>query len=381
VSRTALSIFGLRPSRIGGTEAYAHELSVQLAGYGWASALCFEDSPSEPVRQYLAQPNVTIEAVPNLWQLSWRPARDVARLLRCYQPSILHLHFTGFLSIYPWLARLHGVERVFFTDHSSRQEGHVIARASAWKRVMAQVVNHPLTRLISISEFNRRCLVQTGLLPAERIVRIYNAVDLRRRVESQEHGANFRRRHGIPDGRAVVLQVSWIIPEKGIADLLDAARIVLEADPNVHFVFVGEGRFREAYMRRSAEMGISDHTTWTGLVADPFGEGLYAAADIVCQMSRWEEGFGWVIAEAMAHGKPIVATRVGGIPEIVRDGVTGLLVDRRDSAAMADALTRLILDPRLRVRLGAAGRAMAEAEFDLRHYVAQILALYGIRPS
>jgi glycosyltransferase involved in cell wall biosynthesis len=378
VNPTVLSVFGLSPTRIGGTESYANELSAQLARHGWSSVLCFEDAPPEPVRQYLALPNVTIETAPKVWQLAWRPARDVARLLRRYRPRILHLHFTGFLSVYPWLARLSGVDRVFFTDHVSRREGHVIAQARAWKRAVTWAVNHPITRVISISEFNRRCLVGTGLIPEDRAVRIYNAVDLTRRVESPERGAGFRRRHGIPDGRVVILQVSWIIPEKGIGDLLDAARAVLETHANVHFVFAGEGRSRQDYTRRAEEMGISDHVTWTGLVTDPFGDGLYAAADVVCQMSRWEEGFGWVIAEAMAHGKPVVGTRVGAIPEIVRDGVTGFLVNRGDSAAMAEALAKLIRDPQLRVRLGAAGRTMAEAEFDLRKYVAQVLGLYGL---
>lgn len=378
MTRTVLSLFGLRPTRIGGTESYAREISAQLARHGWASVLCFEAPPSEPVRKYLELENVTLEEAPDLWRLAWRPAKAVARLLRRYRPSILHLHFTGFLSVHPWLARVHGVEKVFFTDQSSRPEGHLIRRAPAWRRVLARAVNHPLTRVISISEFNRRCLVQSGLLPEDRIVRIYNAVDLGRRVESKERAAEFRRRHGIPSGRAVILQVSWIIPEKGIGDLLDAARAVLERDINVHFVLAGEGRARQEYMRRAEAMGIGHHVSWTGLVTDPFAEGLYVAADVVCQMSRWEEGFGWVIAEAMVHGRPVVATRVGAIPEIVRDGVTGFLVNRGDSAAMADALVRLIRDPELRRRLGAAGRALGEAEFDLRNCAAQVLQLYGI---
>jgi glycosyltransferase involved in cell wall biosynthesis len=379
VNPAVLSVFGLNPTRIGGTESYAHELSVQLGRHGWTSVLCFEEFPPEPVRQYLALPNVTIETVPKVWQLAWRPARDVARLLRRHRPSILHLQYTGFLSVYPWLARMHGVKRVFFTDQASRPEGHIIARARAWKRMVTWAVDHPLTWVISISEFNRRCLVEAGLCPEDRALRIYNAVDLARRVESPERGADFRRRHGIPDGRVVILQVSWIIPEKGIGDLLDAARTVLGTHPKAHFVFAGEGRSRQEYTRRAEDMGISKHVTWTGLVTDPFGDGLYAAADVVCQMSRWEEGFGWVIAEAMAHGRPVVGTRVGAIPEIVRDGVTGFLVNRGDSAAMADALVKLIRDPQLRARLGGAGRTMAEAEFDLRKSVAQVLGLYGIR--
>jgi glycosyltransferase involved in cell wall biosynthesis len=81
-------------------------------------------------------------------------------------------------------------------------------------------------------------------------------------------------------------------------------------------------------MKDAEAMGLAAHITWTGLVQDPFAEGVYDVADIVCQLSEWEELFGWMIAEAMAYKKPIVATRVGGIPELVEDGVTGFLVER-----------------------------------------------------
>ena len=381
VNRTVLSVFGLSPTRIGGTEAYARELSIQLGRHGWKSVLCFEDIPPAPVRQYLEPGNIMLEVVRNLCQPAWEPVKDLVRLLRHHRPSILHLHYAGFLSLYPWLGRLHGVEKVFFTDHTSRPEGHVIARAPAWKRAVTRLINQPLTLVISISDYNRRCVVDAGLLPEARVVRIYNAVDFTRRAESLERSAEFRRRLGVVDGQVIVLQVSWIIPEKGIEDLLNAARIVLEREPNVHFVLAGEGRAREEYTRRAQALGIANHVSWTGLVTDPFAEGLYAAADVVCQMSRWEEGFGWVIAEAMACGKPVVATRVGGIPEIVREAITGFLVNRGDSSNMADTLVKLIRDPQLRAQLGAAGRGVAEVEFDLGNYVRQVLKLYGIHNS
>jgi len=352
---------------------------MQLGQAGWKSVLCFEAPPTESVRRYLDLPNVTFEVVQNAWRPKWEPVRDLARLLRRHRPEVLHLQYTGFLSLYPWLARLYGVKKVFITDQTSRPEGHIISRAAGWKRALTRLINLPLTSVISISDYNRRCVVEAGLMPSARVVRIYNAVDLSRRDESRELREAFRRRHGIPDERIMILQVSWIIPEKGVADLLKAARIVLEREPNAHFVFAGEGRCREEYMQKAQDLGIAGNVSWTGLVTDPFAEGLYNAADVVCQMSRWEEGFGWVIAEGMAYGKPVVATRVGAIPEVVRDGETGFLVNRGDSIAMADALTKLIRAPKLRAQLGAAGRTITETEFELGNNLRQVLQLYGIR--
>ena len=173
--------------------------------------------------------------------------------------------------------------------------------------------------------------------------------------------------------------MSWIIPEKGIPDLLKAATLVVSRNPNVQFVFVGEGAYREQYMKEADKAGLGGHVTWTGLVEDPFGEGVYEAADIVCQVSNWEEVFGWMIAEGMAHGKPIVATRVGGIPELVADCDSGYLVERGDIAQMAERILALTNDDQLRQRMGRTGRLAAESHFDLRQNVARLVDLYGVQ--
>jgi glycosyltransferase involved in cell wall biosynthesis len=114
------------------------------------------------------------------------------------------------------------------------------------------------------------------------------------------------------------------------------------------------------------------------MVEDPFGEGVFDAADVVCQFSRWEEVFGWMIAEAMAHGKPVVATRVGGIPELITNGESGYLVNRGDTATMSERILTLVADQELRARMGQAGRETVSDKFDLRKNVAQLINAYGI---
>ncbi len=217
-----------------------------------------------------------------------------------------------------------------------------------------------------------------GLLPAGRFEMIYNSVDLSRVAPNPALALEFRRRFGIPLDRVVVVQVSWIIPEKGILDLLKAARAVIAHKPDVQFVFVGEGAYREQYTRDAEALGIGDHVTWTGLIKDPFGEGVYDVADIVCQVSNWEEVFGWVIAEAMAYGKPIVGTRVGGIPELIEESVSGYLVDRGDDGAMAEKILTLAGNADLRKQMGEEGRKIAREKFDLAQAVAQLIECYEI---
>jgi glycosyltransferase involved in cell wall biosynthesis len=182
----------------------------------------------------------------------------------------------------------------------------------------------------------------------------------------------------IPAGRQLIVQVGQIRPEKGITDLLEAARIVVSKNPNVHFAFVGEGAGRPKYTDLAVSMGLQDHVTWTGLLQDAVAAGAYSDADIVCQVSRWEEAFGYAITEAMAAGRPLVGTRVGGIPEVIEDGRTGFLVPRGDPAAIADKLLCLLADPALRESMGRAGRAAVEAKFDVRKNVAEFLRLYRL---
>jgi len=153
---------------------------------------------------------------------------------------------------------------------------------------------------------------------------------------------------------------------------------VVAAEPKAHFVLAGDGAHRTSLEQTARDFGIESHVTFTGVVQDPLADGLYAASDVVCQMSRWEEVFGYVNAEAMATAKPLVGTAVGGIPEIIDDGRTGFLVPRRDTVAMAARLIELLRDPGLRRRMGEAGRQVAIEKFNHKTNIAQLIRLYGL---
>ena len=375
---TVLSVFGVKPVRIGGTETFARELSHQLAARGRQSVLCFLSKPTDDVRRFLDLPNNSFEVLENSTNGTWSTRWDLTRLLRKYRPQILHLHFVSFLTLYPWLARLGSVEKILFTDHHSRPAGYVRVRAPFWKRGAARLINQPIDKVICVSRYGHECMTSVDLLPHDRFHMIYNGVDLSRVTSDPQRATAFRRRHSIPDDRAIVTQVSWMIPEKGIADFLETARLVVSQNRNVQFVLVGDGVHRERYMKDAGAMGLVDRITFTGMVEDPFGAGVYEAADVVCQFSRWEEVFGWMIAEAMAHRKPVIGTRVGGIPELITDGATGHLVERQDTKAMSAAVLTLLEDRDKRERMGQAARAIVEDKFDLRKNVAKLIEVYGI---
>lgn len=364
--------------RIGGTETFARELSLQLDRRGWKSVLCFESEPPADVAGFLDAPNVSLEVLGNSTDFNWTATRQLAGILRRYRADALHLHFTGFIGVFPWLAEILSVRKVFFTDHSSRPGKYTPELAPLWKRMLARLINFPITKVISVSKYGYHCAKTLGLLPSNRYELVYNGVDLARVKTDCARVAEFRSRYDIPDNKKIIVQVSWIIPEKGIPDLLEVAQIVCSKRKDAQFVIVGEGPYRERYQRRANEMGLEDSVTWTGLMKDPFGEGVYDAADIVCQLSQWEEVFGWMIAEAMAFSKPVVANRVGGIPELVDDGETGFLVDRGDVQQAAERVLSLLENEELREKLGQAGRQKTEARFNLQTNVTELLKVYGI---
>jgi glycosyltransferase involved in cell wall biosynthesis len=216
------------------------------------------------------------------------------------------------------------------------------------------------------------------MLPEPRIHRIYNGVSLPVLGDTLLRGKRFRRTYGIPDEAPLIAQISWLIPEKGIEDLLRAAKLVLIRYSGARFIIVGDGRDRAKFQRMAQADGIEASILWTGFLENPTESGLFDAADIVCQLSRWEEAFGYVIAEGMSFAKPVVATNVGGIPEVIMHEETGLLSARRDPQSAADNICRLLADPALRRKFGEAGRARVEEKFNVVDRVREMLGFYGL---
>jgi len=192
---TVLSVFGVKPVRLGGTETFARELSHQLAARGWQSVLCFLGEPTDDVRRFLDLPNITFDVMENSTNGSWRARKDLVQLIRRHRPDILHLHFVSFLTLYPWLARLGSVGKIFFTDHHSRPAGYVADSAPLWKQGAARALISPLDKVICVSQYGHNCMTSLGLLPRDRFEMIYNGVDLSRINPDSERALAFRQRY------------------------------------------------------------------------------------------------------------------------------------------------------------------------------------------
>lgn len=171
-----------------------------------------------------------------------------------------------------------------------------------------------------------------------------------------------------------LLFVGRLVPEKGVDVVLDATARLLERVPGVRLTIVGEGPLREDLERQAAALGLNGAARFVGRV--PAVDSYFADAALVLMPSRWQETFGLVALETALHGRPIVVSRVGALPEVVLDGETGLVVDSEDPSALAIAAASLLERPQESRRMGRAARRRALDTFGLERCLDGYEALY-----
>jgi glycosyltransferase involved in cell wall biosynthesis len=208
-------------------------------------------------------------------------------------------------------------------------------------------------------------------LPRERVTCIATGIDLQRFHPSRT--GTVRQELGLTDGVPLVGMISVLRSWKGHVTFLDAAKELLAQRP-VHFVIAGDGPGRAELTEKIGHEPWRGNVTLLGHRADV--ENVLASLDVLVLPSYAHEGIPQIILQAQAMARPIVATRIGGIPEVVEDGVTGLLIEPRDHAALAAAIVRLLDDPALRAQLGEAERRYAEEHHGIDRMGARLLALY-----
>lgn len=207
---------------------------------------------------------------------------------------------------------------------------------------------------------------------ARRVRCVYNGVDLKR-FSPRPPSRGLRDAAGLRGHGPVVVSAGRLVAYKGYDHLIEAARLLRMERPDVEWVIAGDGELRSALTERCQRHGLRGLVHFLGWRDDL--PDLLSLADLFVSPALGEH-FGRVLIEAMAMGKPVVATASGGVPEVVVDGETGLLVPPADPAALAEAVRALLEDPVRRRQLGEAGRARAEAKFSLAQHAEAIGAVY-----
>lgn len=292
--------------------------------------------------------------------------RQFRALLRDRQVALIHAHefgantwgtVAGRLARRPVVATVHG--RSYYADSGRRRLAYrLVSRAAV---------------MVAVSEDVKRFVVgSTGVAP-RRVRVVHNGIGLPAPV-SNEARARVRAELGIHEGEQVVTVVGNLYPVKGHRYLLEAAPQVLALCPSTVFLFAGRGDCEAELRGQAKSLGIEARVRFLGLRQDV--PALLAIGDVFVQPSL-SEGLSIAILESMAAAKPVVTTRVGGNPELVADGVNGLLVEPADARALAAAVTRVLMDAEEARRFGDNGLERVRSRFSIGAMVREYEAIYA----
>jgi glycosyltransferase involved in cell wall biosynthesis len=301
----------------------------------------------------------------------------LARLIRRLRPEILHTHTAKAGAVGRLAALLAGDARPPIVVHTFH--GHVLrgyfdpVRAGAF-RLLERWLARISTVLVAVSPEVRDDLVGLGVAPREKFVVIRLGIELEERVAAEETTrSETRRLMGVSPARFLVGWIGRMTSVKRTDDVLRTVGALRDLGVDACLCMVGDGPDRETVERRAHELAIMRNCLFLGYQEDvaPF----YAAFDAMVLPSG-NEGTPVSAIEALAAGCPVVASRVGGVPDVVEDGVDGFLVEPGDVEGMAERLARLAADSALRTRMGAAGRARVLPRYAVARLVDDVDGLY-----
>jgi glycosyltransferase involved in cell wall biosynthesis len=346
----------------GGAERQLYELSRGLDATRFQ---CFVYCLSErtfPYGDMIREAGVEVRILKIHGRFDLTRILQLGRLLRKDRIDILHsflFHANG----YAWPARsLAGVPHLVTSARNCRTIGRLRdwVNRLAFQRSDAIVCNGEAVRSFVGRHYRA---------PAEKCAVIYNGVDLERFTSSTESSSSVWR-----SGERRVITVGRLVPQKDIELFLDAAALLRQKQTGVRFLIVGDGPRRGALERYAAQNGLGRQVAFLGERADI--PALLHAADVVWLTSAWE-GLPNLLLEAMACAKPVVTRDVGACREIIRHGVTGYLVPKRDAEPFAQYTLGLLTNPAQASEMGQAGRKVAEEKFSLSSMIRDTAKLYG----
>lgn len=371
-------LMNLAPRKLGSFEGWIVALAREARRRGHSLDV-FGRTPTHP--GFLGQLQELGAGWHDVKELESALISGIARLSRY---DVLHVNMFVPRSRIALMAYAAYPARVVFVDHTSgpvpEAQGRERSLGALLKRAADALTMVRVDSIAGVSDYVRERNLKRWGLPPERVRTIYNGVDTRRflskeaffSTDPQVATQSAEPRAALaPAGRVQLTTVAYLIREKGVDHLLRAlAR--MQHGAGAFLRIVGDGPELPRLQALAAELGIAGRVEFAGLRDDVHA--LLQGTDIFVHPAIWAEAFGLTIAEAMSNGCAVVASRIGGIPELVAHEETGLLFTPGNVADLAQQLDRLVQDPALRRRLGRNARARTERRFDLGSCAAQHLA-------
>lgn len=303
--------------------------------------------------------------IPQPRSLDLRWLLEVRRLLKDRDIHVMHSHEFAtnvYASVLSWFTGI----PVVATAHGKNYYGEKWRRRVAYRFVARQ------SAMVAVSDDLKRFLVRQVGIPPSNIRVIHNGIDLGR-YAVQERARALRKELGLSSDQRVVGTVANLFAVKGQTYLLRACRAVARVFPNLVLLVAGEGEQLAPLEKEASDLGIADKVKFLGFRSDV--PALLQEMEVFILPSL-SEGLPLSVLEALALQKPVVATHVGGIPEIVEDGVTGYLVPPRNPEALAERIILLLSDPQTAARFGEVGRKRVEEAFGLEQMIRNYQSLY-----
>jgi glycosyltransferase involved in cell wall biosynthesis len=353
---------------IGGTERVVCDLTRHFNDGRFRTLVCCLDDLGEFGKD-LAREGIPVQVFNRKPGMDYNLIRELRRLYGGWKIDVVHAHqYTPYF--YGAVACLgSSAPKVILTEHGRHQPDRIRP-----KRVVFNQVFRPVTAgYTAVSDFTRRSLMKFEKMPGSRIRVIYNGVPYHKVGSSP--GKKYRETLGIAMDRKIALSVGRMDPIKDFPTLIRAFEDVVRSMPDALLLIAGggDGKYMEELRTIAKQVGIEDQVTFLGNRRDVTE--LLGACDVFA-LTSISEAASMTILEAMAAGRPVVATNTGGNPELVADSKTGYLVPVGDRDAISEKLSRLIADNELASRMGDAGRVRFEELFTHETMMASYRDLY-----
>jgi sugar transferase (PEP-CTERM/EpsH1 system associated) len=352
---------------VGGAEVLAARLARQLRDRCRFLFVCLDEIGT--LGEELRDEGFPVHLIGRRPGLDWRCSYRLARLLRQNKVDIVHAHqYTPFF--YGMTARfLYRRPGVIFTEHGRHFPDYPRRKRMLVNRLLLTRRD----RVVGVGEAVRKALIENEGISNDRVTVIYNGIALSPFTEKGCDREKVRQEIGIGSDELLILQVARLDYLKDHATAIRTLGHVVGQRPNARLVLVGEGPERAKIEELSRQAGLENHVQLLGLRKDV--SRLLYAADVFL-LTSISEGIPLTLIEAMAAGLPVVATRVGGVGEVIEDGTTGLLAPSSDDSALAERILQLAGDRERRMRMGETGRQRATAIFSENRMHGEYLRLY-----
>lgn len=304
----------------------------------------------------------------------WSSYRAIVRELRDFKPDIVHTHSSKAGILGRRAAAKLGIPAVHTIHGAAFHYGQNPLLHNLYKqaeRVAAKWTDH----FISVCDAMTDQYVAAGIAPREKFTTIFSGMDVEPFLNPPKSRDEVRKELGLSPEKIVVGKIARLFPLKGHEYIIESAARVLEQNPNVQFMFVGDGILREQYEARLTELGIRDRFTFTGLVPPARIPELIHAMDIVVHTSMWE-GLARVLPQGLISGKPVVSFDIDGAKDVVIPDETGFLIEPKDIDGLTRAISALAGDAGLRERMGQTGRQRFTNQFRHQTMTEQIREVY-----